>query len=236
MSKQFWAVIAVIVIILVGIFILTGDKNSSTSGNGSTAAATNHIEGKGSTGVTLVEYGDYQCPYCQVYSTTIKQVVEKYNDQITFQFVNFPLTNIHQNAFAASRAAEAAAKQDKFWEMHELLYQQSDPNGASGWVASTSPTTFFNNFATQLGLDVAKFKTDYASSAVNDAINADMTKGTKAGVEGTPTFFLDGKKTEIANTVTDFEKALDTAIKNKKSGTNKSTSSGSTPQSTESKE
>lgn len=216
MSKQFWAVIAGIVIVLVGVFLLTGNKsdNSGTKGS-STTAATNHVMGTGSTGVKLVEYGDYQCPYCQAYYSTVKQVVEEYKDKIYFQFVNFPLPNLHQNAFAAARAAEAADKQGKFWEMHDLLYQNSDPSGASGWVTSNAPTTYFNQYATQLGLNMDKFKKDYASSDVNAAINADMSKGNKLGVEGTPSFFIDGKKVTINNTTDDFKKALDAAISKK---------------------
>ncbi len=215
MSKQFWAVIAGIVIVLVGIFVLTGNKSDNKSSNGSTAAATNHVQGTGSTGVTLAEYGDYQCPYCQAYYSTVKQVVEEYKDQIHFQFVNFPLPNLHQNAFAAARAAEAADKQGKFWEMHDLLYENSDPSGASGWVASNAPSTYFNQYATQLGLNLEQFKKDSASSDVNAAINADMTKGNKLGVEGTPTFFVNGKKTTIENTPDAFKKVLDEAIKSK---------------------
>ncbi len=213
MSKQFWAVIAVIVIGLVGVFIFTGHKSDGTPANGS--ALTNHVEGKSTTGVKLVEYGDYQCPYCQVYSSTVKQVVAQYGDQISFQFRNFPLTSAHQNAFAAARAAEAANKQGKFWQMHDILYETNDPSGKTGWVASNSPTSFFNKFAQQVGLNVDQFKKDYASSPVNDAINADMAEGNRLGVDATPTFYLDGKKATIANTVADFQKAIDAEIKNK---------------------
>jgi protein-disulfide isomerase len=217
MSKQFWAVIAGIVIVLVGIFVLTGNK-SDTNGSSSknTTAATSHIEGKGSTGVTLVEFGDYQCPYCSIYYPTVKQIVAEYNDKITFQFVNFPLPNLHQNAFSAARAAEAADKQGKFWEMHDIIYTNSDPNGAKGWVASNAPSSIFNQYAQQLGLNIDQFKKDYASSAVNDAINADMTKGNKLGIEGTPAFMVNGKKVTIQNTAEDFKKVLDEAIAAKK--------------------
>lgn len=215
MSKQFWAVVAGIVIVLVGIFLLTGNKSDNSGGEGNAAAVTNHVMGSGSAGVKLVEFGDYQCPYCQAYYGTVKQVVDEYKDRIYFQFVNFPLPNLHQNAFAASRAAEAAGKQGKYWGMHDALYQNSDPNGASGWVSSNAPTTYFNQFATQLGLNMDQFKKDYASTDVNDAINADMTKGNKLNVEGTPTFFVDGKKVTINNTVDDFKKVLDNAIAKK---------------------
>lgn len=221
MSKQFWIIIAVIVVGLIGFFVITGDK--SETGNGSVAGATNHVEGNTASKIKLVEYGDYQCPYCQTYYATVKQVVEEYKDQISFQFVNFPLTNIHQNAFAASRAAEAAGKQDKYWEMHDLLYQNNDPNGASGWVASNAPTTFFDQFAQQIGLNMEQFKTDYASQAVNNAINADLTKGNRLKVEATPSFYLNGKATTIANTPDAFKKVLDEAIA-KADGTTPTTS------------
>lgn len=232
MSKQFWAVIAVVVIGLIGIFVLTGNKSDSTSSSG-TKDVTSHTLGKGSTGVTLQEFGDFQCPYCQLYSSTVKKVVADYDEQITFQFSHFPLTNLHPNAFAASRAAEAAGKQNKFWEMYDLLYTQNDPNGKSGWVASTAPTTYFNQFATRLGLNLEQFKADSASIATNNAINADMALGNQKGVEGTPTFFVDGKKTQIANTEEDFKKVLDAAIKSKETGTTNTTnSSGNTTQTT----
>ncbi len=231
MSKQFWAVIAVIVIALVGVFIVTGEKNNT--GSGTTASASNNVLGKGTTGVKIVEYGDYQCPYCQTYHATLKQVLDIYGDKISFQFVNFPLTSIHQNAFAASRAAEAAGKQDKYWEMHDLLYETNDPGGRTGWVVSNAPAALFNQYATQLGLNLEKFKTDYASSSVNAAINSDLTKGNKLGVEGTPTFFIDGKKVTISNTVADFQKVIDAEIKKKTTGEGAgATSSGTTEQTT----
>lgn len=230
MSKQFWGIILVIVLVLVGVFVFTSHKDNGSS-SGAISGTTNHVEGKGSTGVTLVEYGDYQCPYCQEYYSTVKQVETQYDSQITFQFRNFPLTSIHQNAFAAARAAEAAAKQGKFWQMHDLLYENNDPNGASGWVASNTPTTYFNQFATQLGLNLAQFQTDYASEAVNTAINADMAEGNKLGITGTPTFYLDGKQVQVADSVDSFQKLIDAAIKSKTTGAkDTTTSSGSTAQ------
>lgn len=232
MSKQFWAVLVVIVLVLVGVFIVTSNKSGNSTGS-SSSQATNHIEGQGKSGVTLVEYGDYECPYCQEYFSTVKQVESQYDSQITFQFRNFPLTSIHPNAFAAARAAEAASLQGKFWQMHDLLYENNDPSGQSGWVPASDPTPYFDQFATQLGLNLAKFKTDMDSTTVNDRINADMAAGNKLGIQGTPTFFVDGKQTQIGNSVADFQKILDAAIKSKTAGTtDTTTSSGATSQST----
>ncbi|HWB38649.1 MAG TPA: thioredoxin domain-containing protein, partial [Candidatus Saccharimonadales bacterium] len=117
MSKQFWAVIIGIIVIFVGVFALSGNKDT---GNGK---ATNHVEGKSPSSITLVEYGDYECPFCGQYFPIVKQVQQEYAGKVVFQFRNFPLTSVHPSAFAAARAAEAAALQGKFWQMHDLLYE-----------------------------------------------------------------------------------------------------------------
>lgn len=213
MSKQFLAVIVVVILGLVGIFALTGNKASDSSGGQSSSGKgqpTNHVEGKGTSGVTLVEYGDYQCPYCAQFYPIVKQVQQQFKDEITFQFRNYPLVNIHQNAFAAARAAEAAGKQDKFWQMHDQLFANQ-----TQWAESSEPSKLFNQYAKQLGLDTSRFEKDYASSAVNDAINADLAEGKKLGVTGTPAFFLNGKKIEVTASVASFEKQIKDAITQK---------------------
>ena len=217
MSKQFAIILAAIVVLFVGIFALNNHgTKSKTATKNSFGTLSNHILGSPSTGVTLVEYGDYQCPYCEQYQPTLNAVTNEFKDQIQFQFRNFPLVNVHQNAFAAARAAEAAALQGKFWEMHDALYVPAD---WQSWTVATDPTTFFSQYAKQLGLNVKQFKTDFASSAVNDIINADEAKGTELGVQGTPTFFLDGKMITIPNSVPAFEKIIKTEIAKKQAAT-----------------
>lgn len=215
-SKQFLAIIAIIVVVLGGVFFFT-NKDSGSTKSSSKATATNHVEGSTSSGVKLVEYGDYECPYCGAYYPYVKQAVEAYKDKIQFQFRNLPLTSIHKNARAGARAAEAAALQGKFWEMHDKLYENQDANGKTGWVVSNNPLDqYFANYARQLGLDTNKFKTDYASSAVNDVINADLAEFKKTGYEeSTPTFILDGKQVKPGYSVEEFTRAFDAAIKAK---------------------
>jgi protein-disulfide isomerase len=213
MNNRFAITLAVLVVLFGGIFFLTKrEANAPTNGNKQQGAqVTHHTTGEGKKGVTLVEYGDFECPACTAYYPLVKQVVEKYKTDITFQFVNFPLIQIHKNAMAAHRAAEAASLQGKFWEMHDLLYQQN-----SDWKDSSNPYTIFEGYATQLGLDINKFKQDYSSSSVNDAINADVAQGKNLGVNGTPTFFLDGKKIDQAPQDLDgFSKLIDNAITSK---------------------
>lgn len=214
MSKQFVAILAVIIIALGGIFFITNHNGKSSTGS-TKVSATNHVEGSASTGVKLVEFGDYECPYCGQFYPLVKQVAELYKDKIQFQFSNLPLTTIHKNAFAGARAAEAAGMQNKFWEMHDKLYETQDPRGQQGWVVSSDALDqYFVGYATSLGLDTTKFKQDYASSKVNDTINADLSAFAKTGLEqSTPTFILDGKQIKPGYALADFQKAIDAEIK-----------------------
>ena len=212
MSKGFWGIIVIVVLVFVGIFAINGNKTADTPNKtASNTKPTEHIEGKGSTGITLVEYGDFQCPFCGQYYPIVKQIQSEYNDQIFFQFRNYPLTNLHPNAFAAARAAEAAGMQDKFWEMHDALYETQQQ-----WSEMSDATPFFDELAKKLDLDTAKFKKDRSSIAVNNLINADLAAGAKLKVEGTPTFFLDGKKISTTQDPDSFRKAIDAAIAAKK--------------------
>ena len=176
-----------------------------------TAAATpsNHIYGEGKKNVTLVEYGDFQCPACKAFYPLVKDVKEKYKTDIFFQFRNFPLETIHQNARAGARAAEAASMQDKFWEMHNALYDNQD-----AWKDSSNPLTIFSALAKQAGVaDIAKFEEDYRGSTVNSIINADLQEAHKLGANSTPTFVLDGKKIEDnPRDAESFYKLIDDAI------------------------
>jgi protein-disulfide isomerase len=236
MSKQFLGVIVIVILIFVGIFAFSGNKSNGSGPTGSSSKLTQHVQGLNKDGITLVEYGDYECPFCGQYYPILKQIQTEYNDQISFQFRNFPLVSIHQNAFAGARAAEAAGLQNKFWQMHDLLYEQNDlsqnnPN-ASTWVKASDPTTFFNQYAQQLGLNLTKFKADYASGTVNNLINADMGEGTKLKIQGTPTFFLNGKEVSVNESPASFEKLINAEIAKKAGNTaaSPSSSTGTTSQ------
>lgn len=209
MSKQFWGIIAVIVLIFVGIAAFSGGGKQD-KGKANQSALTGHVEGKGTTGVTLVEWGDYQCPFCGDYYPILKQVLADYGDKIKFQFRNFPLTSIHPNAFAGARAAEAAGLQNKYWEMHDLLYENQQQ-----WSEGSSPNQFFDQYAKQIGLDLTRFRDDFQSTKVNDAINADLAEGNKLKITGTPTFYLDGKQVQIDQSVDAFKKVIDAEIAQK---------------------
>lgn len=222
MSKQFWLMLAAIIVVLGGILFVTNHNKPATSGASGTA--TRHIEGTSPESVTLVEYGDYECPVCGSFYATVKQVAAQYSDKVIFQFRNLPLTSIHQNAFAAARAAEAAGLQNKYWEMHDALYENQ-----SAWASASNPQTYFDGYAQQLGLNLTKFDSDYASEAVNSAINADLSAFSRTGdEEATPTFYLDGTKLDNLKlvdssgtpSVSAFAKVLDAELAKKASAQN----------------
>jgi protein-disulfide isomerase len=197
MDKRFWGILGIIAVIAVGaIWISNNNKDNPSTGSNQ---PTQHVEGKNTKHVTLVEYGDYQCPICGAYYPVVKQVVDKFSDDIQFQFRNLPLTSLHQNAFVAARAAEAASLQGKYWQMHDLLYQNQ-----TVWAQTSNAQPTFEGYAQQLGLNVTKFKQDYASEQVNNAINADMAAFQKTGQDqATPTFFINGKYFDNSNFATD---------------------------------
>jgi protein-disulfide isomerase len=209
MDKRFWAIVGIIIAIFAGLLWVNGNKKDDNGSQSNTKVTpTNHIEGKVDSKVKLVEYGDFQCPYCGQYYPIVKQVVAKYQDKIAFQFRNLPLSQIHQNAIAGARAAEAADEQGKFWEMHDMLYEKQ-----SEWSSSNNVSSIFNSYAEQLGLNVTQFKKDFASSKVNDRINADKNEFNKTGEPlSTPTYFLNGKKIQ-ATSVDEFSKLIDEALK-----------------------
>ena len=140
-----------------------------------------HSQGPARAPVTLVEYGDYECPYCGTAYGVVKELQSEFGDQLRVVFRNFPLTDAHPHALGAALAAEAAAAQGRFWEMHDLLYEHQQ--------ALTS--TDLQRYAQQLGL-TPQSVTAPAAEAFEPRVEADYSDGIRSGVEGTPTFFING--------------------------------------------
>jgi protein-disulfide isomerase len=207
MNKRLIVFVLAIIVAVAGFLWLTKPSDQTSGVN-----ISNHTKGKGGKGVVLLEYGDFQCPGCAAYYPVVKELFNKYQADITFQFRNFPLEAIHTNARAASRAAEAANNQGKFWEMHDKLYENQ-----RSWETTSDPLAEFSTYAQEIGItDLEKFKADYKSSAINNVINADIQAGQKLGVNSTPTFYLDGKKLDpLPQGQEAFNKLVEDAIANK---------------------
>ena len=141
-----------------------------------------HILGLDTAPVTLVEYGDYECPYCGDAYPIIKQVQKNLGNKLRFIFRNFPITQIHAHAQHAAEAAEAAAAQNKFWEMHDYLYEHQQ----------ALDDNQLEKYASRLGLDIIQFNHDMASHAYAQRVREDFLSGVRSGVNGTPTFYING--------------------------------------------
>jgi len=145
-----------------------------------------HIQGSSDAAVTLLEYGDYECPYCGAAYPIVKRVQENMGDRLRFVFRNFPISTAHPHAELAAEAAEAAAAQGKFWEMHDLLYENQQRLETDDLIA----------YADRLGLDVGRFQGDLDDHAYAERVHDDFMSGVRSGVNGTPTFYIDGVRYE----------------------------------------
>jgi protein-disulfide isomerase len=141
-----------------------------------------HIRGPATASVTLVEYGDYECPYCGEAYAVVKQLQQEMGDHVQFVFRNFPLPEAHPHAEQAAEAAEAAADQGKFWEMHDYLFEHQ----------STLDEEHLGEYARILSLSDEEFERDLEMGAERGRVRDDAIGGLESGVEGTPTFFING--------------------------------------------
>src|SRR3989338_8866558 len=160
------------------------------------------IKGNPDSPMTLVEYSDFQCPTCRLYAPIVKSLVEK-NGDLRLVYRHFPLEQ-HQYSRHTARAAEAAGKQDAFFPMHDLIFEKQDE-----WKESKDIDKTLLEHAASLKLDIAQFKKDYESAAVQKKVQDDYNSGIGYGVGGTPTFFLNGVQLEKLLPLDEFQKLID---------------------------
>ncbi|HEX6496364.1 MAG TPA: DsbA family protein [Acidobacteriaceae bacterium] len=144
--------------------------------------ARDHIRGPVDALVTLVEYGDYQCPHCGTAHVTVKTIMGQVGDAVRFVFRHFPMTTVHPHAELAAEAAEAAGSQHRFWDMHDTLFANQQRLDGPALLA----------YASALGLDVDQFDSEVAGHVHLPRIGEDFMSGVRSGVNGTPTFFING--------------------------------------------
>jgi protein-disulfide isomerase len=151
-------------------------------------SARDHVHGSADAAVTLVEYGDYQCPYCGAAHPVVKRLQRALGKKLRFVFRNFPLTQAHPYALVAAETAEAAALQGRFWEMHDFIYEHQadlDPEVLPSWVE-------------QVGLNLAEFGAAIKRADITERVREDRASGIRSGVNGTPCFFINGTRYEDA--------------------------------------
>ncbi len=156
----------------------------------------------------LVEYSDFQCPTCGIYFEWVKEIEKTLGKDLRIVYRHFPLPQ-HPNAEPSARAADAAGKQGKFWEMHDKLFANRDKIQADGKL----PDTFYTGLAKEIGLDTAKFSTDFASKEVAEGVKASVAAGTAFKVNSTPTFYFNDKKLPFSNSLAIFKTTIENALK-----------------------
>lgn len=162
-----------------------------------------HATGPADAPVTLVEYGDYECPDCGNAYPVIKRLLAEQGPRLRFVFRNFPLSNVHPHASVAAQAAEAAAAHGKFWEMHDLLYEHQ----------KNLDQYEMGQLALRAGLEIYRFESDLAAELFAPKVAADYDSGVKSGVKGTPTFFINGVRYEGEKDYESLKRAIDGAAK-----------------------
>lgn len=202
-------IILLVIVLLIGLSFFGGSATPNYTGGVITEPLISEewVVGNPNASVKLVEYSDFQCPACLAYQPLLKQVLATYGDKIAFVFRHYPLYQIHPNADLASRVAESAGLQGKFWEMHDMLF-----DGQRTWSGMLNPESVFEKYAVDLGLNLEKFKADINSDSVLKEVASDYQRGARIGVTGTPTFILNGIKMRNPDNFAGFQSAIDSAL------------------------
>lgn len=157
--------------------------------------------------VTVVEFSDFQCPGCAAAYPALEQAIEQYKDKVLFVYRHFPLETIHKNAQLASLSAEAAGAQNKFWEMSDMLFVNQEK-----WSNESNAKDIFISYAKELQLDEEKFTQDLENNELSDKINNDYSDGLKAGVNSTPTFFINGVRYPAVFSFEELKQIIETEL------------------------
>lgn len=201
----------ILVIVAISVAILFGfsaysSNSSAASGKQSVSIIVEQQDrtyGKKDAKVVLVEYLDFECEACAAAFPMVQKIKEEYKDRILFVTRYFPLSG-HKSSRVAAYAVEAAGRQGKYWEMHDIVFQKQ-----TEWSNSQDPKGTLQSYALSLGLNMEEYKSYTISAETQNRIQRDLDSGNKAGVEGTPTFFLNGRKIITPNNISEFKKKLD---------------------------
>jgi protein-disulfide isomerase len=197
MTKEIKIMIGIAVVVIIGGVLLFTTSNSTPAevgapvDNSQLIRSNSHMTGKADAKVTIVEFGDYECPACAAAEPVVERLRTEYKDnpEVNFVFRNFPLPQ-HRKAMVSAEAAEAAGEQGKFWEMSDAIYINQ-----AKWIGSNDHMAVFERLAQELGLNVDQFKQSIAQEKYSEVIRADKQDGDSLGVNSTPTFFINGVKT-----------------------------------------
>ena len=217
-----WFIVGFIVLVTAGVIIAGAYSGSSSSGGANSTfvattvpaiTASDWAEGNPNAKVSLIEYGDFECPACAEYFPVVEQMVQNYSSTVRFVFRNFPLYSIHPDAGIGAQAAEAAGLEGgpaAYWKMNGLLYTKN-----TEW-STTDPaqvvSKYLDGYAQSIGLDANTFNSDINATSVAQKIQADVEGGTAAQIDHTPTFFVNLKQIPNPTSPSDFTSVLNAAV------------------------
>lgn len=206
-KRYIWMGLAALVAItlLVAVFRYFAAPTPATVTEVTTA---DRIKGNPDAALTLVKFSDFQCPACRTQHNSIKQIWPAIKGSVRFVYRHFPLTNIHPHAVQAARYAEAAGKQGKFWELHDLFFERQ-----RSWTSSKDITPIFDGYVKELGLDLEQLKADADSKEIRDKVGQDAQSARAARAASTPTLFLNGKLLRNVRTPDNLRAAIKEALR-----------------------
>lgn len=190
--KNPWIIIALATVALfAGAFYFAGQAKEA---NNAGIEIIENVTGNPDAEVVFTEFSDLQCPACRQAHPFVKEIVAAFEDDLRFEYKHFPIERIHPYAMQAAMAAEAAGQQGKFFQFHDLLFENQDE-----WSQSATPNIFFAQYADELGLDADQFKRQSNASVLRDKVYDEMAEGRDYGITGTPTFVLNGEVLRAEN-------------------------------------
>lgn len=206
-----WLSVIVIMASVVGgiIFMVTRGSSGEEPVLGMEVVEADWTKGSAEALVTLVEYSDFECSACAQFHPIVKEVVEELGDRIQYVYRHFPISQLHEQALAAALAAEAAGRQGKFWEMHDVLFERQGE-----WAGAQDARKKFGRYAEELELDMARFDADIEDNELRDKAEKHRLSGARSGISGTPTFFLNGERMKGYNTQDEFKNLIIEAVEN----------------------
>ena len=202
-------VIVLAVLVAAGAAVFLSRSTDQAADNGSIASHVEikgggHLRGPEKAQLTLVEFGDYQCPSCGAYHPFVKEVMSRYPEKVRLEFHHYPLISIHPNSMGAAMAAEAAGEQGHYWEMHDALFEHQQE-----WAGSANAEPLFVNLAGHLGLDTNKFMQSLHSPVLQDRILKDVARAQDLHIQAVPTFFINGEQAHIKLSMEDFVQVIE---------------------------
>jgi protein-disulfide isomerase len=203
-------VIILAVAVAAGAAVFLSRQADEPSGTNAAPLATADIKSGGQSRgaadaeLTLVEFGDYQCPYCAAFHPFVQEILNRYPKQVRLEFHHFPLIGIHPNAMAASKAVEAAGQQGRYWEMHDALFQYQNE-----WSSRPDPKPVFMAIANRIGINGTILVQAMENPQIQARIVKDVEQGDKAGVQAVPAFFINGRQVPVKLSMEDLVQVIE---------------------------